>query len=97
MLLISCGNDEPVVETAQVEIPEVRKIGTFKNLTAVEFKELMNSKPGTVLDVRESDEVKSGIIDNAIVIIVNDIMCNNSLFDNFNHENAIMFCIPCLP
>ena len=68
LMFNSCGNDEPVVETAQVEIPEVRKIGTFKNLTAVEFKELMNSKPGTVLDVRESDEVKSGIIDNAIVI-----------------------------
>ena len=64
----SCSNEEVAKETALTSVPVSKKVGTFKNLSPAEFKELMQSKPGTILDVRESNEVKSGIIDNAIVI-----------------------------
>ena len=64
----SCSNEEVAKETAVNTVPVSKKVGTFKNLSPAEFKELMLSKPGTILDVRETNEVKSGIIDNAIVI-----------------------------
>lgn len=64
----SCGNEESTQETTTVKRPVSRKIGTFKNLSAAEFKKLMTSKPGTILDVREVDDVSSGIIDDAIVV-----------------------------
>jgi rhodanese-related sulfurtransferase len=65
----SCGSEEKVSETTQtVKRPVAKKVGIFKNLSAIEFKELLNSKPGTILDVRELDEVKSGIIEDAIVV-----------------------------
>ena len=65
----ACGSQEAEQEsTAKVEAPKVKRVGTFKNVSAAEFKELMASRPGTVLDVRETDEVGSGIIENAIVI-----------------------------
>lgn len=64
----SCSNEEVAKETAVNSVPVSKKVGTFKNLSPAEFKELMLSKPGTILDVRETNEVKSGIIDNAIVI-----------------------------
>ncbi len=65
----SCDSGESANESTEViKRPVSRKIGTFKNLSAVEFKKLMVSKPGTVLDVREVDDVSSGIIDDAIVV-----------------------------
>jgi len=64
----SCGDEGSTQETTTVKRPVSRKIGTFKNLSAAEFKELMTSKPGTILDVREVDDVSSGIIDDAIVV-----------------------------
>jgi rhodanese-related sulfurtransferase len=64
----SCSNEEAVKETASSALPVSKKVGTFKNLSPVEFKKLMESRPGTILDVRETNEVKSGIIDDAIVI-----------------------------
>jgi len=65
----ACGNEEDVQEsTKTVKRRVTKKAGTFKNLSAAEFKALMKSKPGTILDVREVDEVKSGIIENAIVV-----------------------------
>lgn len=64
----SCGNEE-VQENAPVVKRKVsRKIGTFKNLSAAEFSKMMASKPGTILDVREVDEVNSGVIEDAIVV-----------------------------
>lgn len=67
-VVTSCGEEESDQPTQTVKRPVSRKIGTFKNLSAVEFKDLMVSKPGTVLDVREEDEVGYGIINDAIVI-----------------------------
>lgn len=67
-VVTSCGEEESDQATTTIKRPVSRKIGTFKNLSAVEFKDLMVSKPGTVLDVREEDEVGYGIINDAIVI-----------------------------
>lgn len=64
----SCSNEEATQETSTVKRKVSKKVGTYKNLSAAEFKELMASKPGTVLDVREVDEVNSGVIENAIVV-----------------------------
>lgn len=65
----SCSNEEATQEsTSTVKRQVSKKVGTYKNLSAAEFKKLMASKPGTVLDVREVDEVKSGVIENAIVV-----------------------------
>ena len=84
----SCGSEEPAEETAKVEIPVVKKIGTFKNLSPAEFKQLMLSKPGTILDVRESDEVRSGIIENAIVIgLYNDEF--NTTINTFEKDRPV--------
>jgi len=69
LIVSSCGNEESASDTAQtLKRPVSRKVGTFKNLSAAEFKKLMTTKPGTVLDVREVDEVGSGIINDAIVV-----------------------------
>jgi rhodanese-related sulfurtransferase len=65
----SCGNDESAQESAPViNRPVSKKVGTFKNLSAAEFAAMMEKKPGTILDVREVDEVSSGVIEDAIVI-----------------------------
>jgi len=65
----SCGNDEATQEsTPTVSRPVSKKVGTFKNLSAAEFDKMMKSNPGTILDVREVDEVNSGIIEDAIVV-----------------------------
>lgn len=65
----SCGNDEAAQESAPiVKRPVSKKVGTFKNLSAAEFSAMMKKKPGTILDVREVDEVNSGVIQDAIVI-----------------------------
>ena len=67
---LSCNNQNPEVKSTVKKVTEtrkIRKIGTFKNLTAIEFNEMLASKPGTILDVRELNEVKHGIIKGAVI------------------------------
>lgn len=64
----SCNNEEVQESPQTIKRPVSRKIGTFKNLSAAEFSKMMKTNPGTILDVREVDDVGSGIIDQAIVI-----------------------------
>ena len=68
---ISCSsensNDSIAEETVKEKRKVRKKIGTYKNLTAVEFNEMLTSKPGTVLDVRELDEVNHGVISGAVI------------------------------
>ena len=67
---ISCNNQNSDEVVSENEVPQPRKlkkIGAYKNLTAIEFNEMLTSKPGTILDVRELDEVKRGIIKNAVI------------------------------
>lgn len=66
----SCNNQSNDEEVAKKEVKQprkIKKIGTYKNLTAVEFNEMLKSKPGTILDVRELEEVKHGIIKGAVI------------------------------
>jgi len=67
---ISCNNqnsEEVVPENEVTPTRKLRKIGTYKNLTAIEFNKMLTSKPGTILDVREMDDVKHGIIKDAVI------------------------------
>ena len=68
LTLGSCSNEAEQEPTSTIKRQVSKKVGTYKNLSAAEFKALMASKPGTVLDVREIDDVKSGVIENAIVV-----------------------------
>ena len=45
----------------------VKKAGSFKNLTPQDFNKMLAEKPGNILDVRELDEAKHGIIEGAII------------------------------
>jgi len=85
----SCGNEEDVQETTKTVTRKVsRKAGTFKNLSAAEFKKLMKSKPGTILDVRETDDVSSGIIESAIVVgLYNDSF--NETINTFQKDKPV--------
>jgi rhodanese-related sulfurtransferase len=66
--LSSCGNEEVQESAPVVSRPVSKKVGTFKNLSPAEFSAMMKKKPGTILDVREVDEVNGGVIEDAIVI-----------------------------
>jgi len=67
---VSCNTQNAEDSTTENKVTQKRKIkriGSYKSLNAIEFNELMASKPGTILDVRELDEAKHGIIEGAIV------------------------------
>jgi len=67
---VSCNNlgeDDKLTENEATQKRKIKKIGSYKSLSALEFNELMTSKPGTILDVRELYEVKHGIIEGAII------------------------------
>ncbi len=67
---VSCNTQDGGDETSEKEVTQRRKIkriGTYKSLNANEFNDLLASKPGTILDVRELEEVKHGIIEGAII------------------------------
>lgn len=67
---VSCNNQDQGNETSENEVTQrrkIKKIGSYKSLSAIEFNQLIASKPGTILDVRELDEVKRGIIEGAII------------------------------
>ena len=70
-LTISCNQEEntPQVQEPQevVSTPLLKKSGTYKKVNAAEFNELQKSNPGTILDVREVDQAKFGIIEGAVV------------------------------
>ena len=67
---VSCNTQNEIEDNTENEVVQTRKIkkiGSYKSLNAVEFNQLMASKPGTILDVREMYEVKHGVIEGAIV------------------------------
>ena len=67
---VSCNSQDQGNETSENEVTQrrkIKKIGSYKSLSAIEFNQLIASKPGTILDVRELDEVKRGIIEGAII------------------------------
>jgi len=68
--LLSCNTQIDEGKSTETEVTQKRKrkkIGSYKSLNAVEFNQLMVSKPGTILDVREIDETKHGVIEGAII------------------------------
>jgi rhodanese-related sulfurtransferase len=70
LTFISCDNQDDTEDTSKTEVKRkrnIKKIGTYKNLTAIEFKEKLNSSPGTILDVRELVDVKRGVIEGAVI------------------------------
>lgn len=67
---VSCNTQnekDNISEKEVVQKRKIKKIGSYKSLNAVEFNQLMASKPGTILDVREAYETKHGVIEGAIV------------------------------
>jgi rhodanese-related sulfurtransferase len=70
-IFISCDNQNNAENTSEKEVVrtrKIKKIGTYKNLTAIEFRHKMESKPGTILDVRELDDVRYGVIEGAVIV-----------------------------
>ncbi|MGV6861725.1 MAG: rhodanese-like domain-containing protein [Putridiphycobacter sp.] len=68
--LVACGNTKEVAkeETKEV-VEEVKETGPiYKNVNAEEFKSLMSSNPGILLDVRTAQEFGGGYIPGAINI-----------------------------
>ena len=67
---VSCNTQNGAENTTEKDVTQKRKIkriGSYKSLSAIEFNQLLSSKPGTILDVRELDETKRGIIEGAII------------------------------
>ena len=67
---VSCNSFIEGGNTSDNEViqkKKIKKIGSYKSLTAVEFNQLIASKPGTILDVRELYEVKHGVIKGAVI------------------------------
>lgn len=68
--VVSCDTRNEENKTTENETNtrlKIKRIGSYKSLNAIEFNQLMASKPGTILDVRELYEVKHGIIEGAII------------------------------
>lgn len=68
---VSCNtqNEENIPDVSDnTQKSKIKTIGSYKSLSAIEFNELMSAKPGTILDVREIDETKHGVIEGAIII-----------------------------
>ena len=67
--LVSCNtqNEGDKFENEITQKRKIKRIGSYKSLSAVEFNQLLSSKPGTILDVRELDETKRGVIEGAVI------------------------------
>lgn len=69
-IFASCNSTEstPVDRSQMVERVPAKKIGKYKSLNATEFKDMLASHPGTIIDIREVDETRYGIIEGAIIL-----------------------------
>jgi rhodanese-related sulfurtransferase len=70
LVAVSCNTAEPHIENSGelVERTQIKKIGTYKTLAANDFKNMMEQKPGTVIDLREEEETSYGVIDGAVIL-----------------------------
>ena len=72
IFLMSCGNSKKVVndsvETRTEEVESTSQTTIYKNVTAPEFKQLIESDRGVLLDVRTPEEFSQGHMDGAINI-----------------------------
>ena len=64
--ITSCHNTKDVVDDTVTEVKDNTPI--YKNVTAEEFKDLLKTNPGTLVDVRTAEEFKGGYIRGAINI-----------------------------